>query len=186
MSHFPNYTVESAPEGAKPILEGASNALGFVPNLYAKMAESPAVLKAYTALGELFENSSLSKTEQQVVSLAASVENGCEFCVAAHSVMAKNMIGVDAAIVDALRVGAALPDARLNALAVFTRAAVAERGWVGGAPLEAFLAAGFTPQQSLDVVLGVTMKTLSNYTNHLTGTEVNAQFAAEAWSRSAA
>jgi uncharacterized peroxidase-related enzyme len=186
MSHFPNHTVESAPEGARPVLEGASKALGFVPNLYAKMAESPAVLNAYTALGDLFEKSSLNKTEQQVVSLAASVENGCEFCVAAHSVIAKNMVGVDATIVDALRAGTVLPDAKLNALAVFTRATVAERGWVGGAPLEAFLGAGYTAQQSLDVVLGVTMKTLSNYTNHLTGTEVNPQFAAETWSRSAA
>jgi len=186
MSHFPTHTIESAPEGAKPVLEGANKALGFVPNLYANMAESPAVLNAYIALGDLFEKSSLSKTEQQVVSLSASVVNGCEFCVAAHSVIAKNMVGVDAAIVNALRDGSALPDARLNALAVFTRATVAERGWVSGAPLEAFLAAGYSPAQALDVVLGVTMKTLSNYTNHLTETQINPQFAGEAWSRRAA
>jgi len=186
MSHFPTHTVDSAPAGAKSVLEGASKALGFVPNLYAKMAESPTVLNAYMALADLFEKSSLSKTEQQVVLLSASVVNGCEFCVAAHSVVAKNMVGVDAPIVDAIRNGTTLPDAKLEALAVFTRATVAERGWVSGAPVDAFIAAGFTAQQALDVVLGVTMKTLTNYTNHVTETQVNAEFAAETWSRSAA
>ncbi|MFK7886393.1 MAG: carboxymuconolactone decarboxylase family protein [Gammaproteobacteria bacterium] len=186
MSHFKTHTIDSAPAGARPVLEGANKALGFVPNLYANMAESPAVLNAYVALGDLFEKSSLNKTEQQVVSLSASVVNGCEFCVAAHSVIAKNMVGVDAAIVDAIRSGTTLPDAQLEALAVFTRAVVTERGWVSGASTDAFIAAGFSAQQALDVVLGVTMKTLSNYTNHLTETEVNSQFAGEIWSRSAA
>ncbi len=62
---------------------------------------------------------------------------------------------------------------------------VKERGWVTGEPLESFLDAGFTDQQALEVVLGVAMKTLSNYANHLTGTLTNAEFAHEAWSRTA-
>ena len=62
---------------------------------------------------------------------------------------------------------------------------VQERGWVVGAPLTAFLSAGFTPRQALEVVLGVTMKTLSNYANHLTETMINQEFADETWSRAA-
>ena len=58
-----------------------------------------------------------------------------------------------------------------------------ERGWVVGPATAAFLAAGYSPQQALDVILGVTMKTLSNYVNHLTETPVNEQFASETWSR---
>lgn len=183
MSRFKNHTVESAPEGARQVLEGAQKSLGFVPNLYARLAESPAALNAYLDLGKRFESSSLSPTEQQVVSLSASVVNGCEFCVAAHSVIAKNMVGVDASIVDAVRDGRAIADAKLEALATFTRAVVNERGWVAGPATDAFIAAGYSPQQALDVVLGVTMKTLSNYANHLTETPVNEQFASEAWAR---
>lgn len=183
MSHFTNHTVASAPNGARPVLEGAQKSLGFVPNLYARLAESPAALNAYIDLGKRFESSALSPTEQQVVSISASVLNGCEFCVAAHSVIAKNMVGVDAAIVDGLREGRPLADEKLEALATFTRAVVSERGWVAGPVTDAFIAAGFTPQQALDVVLGVTMKTLSNYANHLTETPVNEQFASEAWRR---
>jgi len=184
MSQFTNHTIESAPAASKPVLEGAHKSLGFVPNLYAKLAESPTALNAYIAIGKMFEKSAFSPTEQQVILLSISVVNGCEFCVAAHSVIAKNMVGVDASIVDAIRERRALPDTRLDALATFARTMVEERGWVTGAPLAAFLAAGFSQEQALDVVLGVTMKTLSNYANHLTDTEVNAEFAGETWSRS--
>lgn len=183
MTEFTNHIVDSAPEAARAILKASKDKLGFVPNLYAKLAESPAALAAYMSLGEHFGKSSLNATQQQVVLLSASVVNGCEFCVAAHSVVAKNMVKVDAAIVDAIRDGEKLPDAKLDTLARFTRDVVRERGWVTGAPLEQFLATGFSRAQALDVVLGVAMKTLSNYANHLTGTETNEQFASEAWTR---
>lgn len=80
-----------------------------------------------------------------------------------------------------IRPGRRPPDARLESLATFTRLVVRERGWVAGEVTERFLAAGYTRQQALEVVLGVTMKTLSNYANHLTGTTVNPELASEAW-----
>lgn len=184
MSTFTTHNVESAPKAAKAILEGAQKALGFVPNLYANMAESPAVLTAYTTLAGNFEKSSLTPTEQQVVLLTASVINGCEFCVAAHSVIAKHMQKIDAEIVDAIRNRRPIADAKLQTLAAFTSAVVNDRGFVTGQPIDDFLAAGFTKAQALEVILGLTLKTLSNYTNHLTETKTNEQFAGEAWSRS--
>lgn len=183
MSQFTLHTPETAPASARPLLEGAKAKLGFVPNLYAHLAEAPAALEAYFQLSAQFDKTSLNPIERQVVLLAASVENGCEFCVAAHSIAARKMAKAPDAVVDALRARQALPDARLQALASFTRAVINERGWVAEAPLAAFLAAGYSRQQSLEVVLGVAMKTLSNYANHLTGTETNPELNAEAWSR---
>lgn len=183
MSSFALHTPDTAPAAARPLLEGAKAKLGFVPNLYAHLAEAPSALEAYFQLSAQFDKTSLSPVERQVVLLAASVENGCEFCVAAHSMVARKMAHAPDPVVDALRAGQPLPDARLQALASFTRAVVRQRGWVADAPLATFLAAGYTRQQSLEVVLGVAMKTLSNYANHLTGTETNPEFDAEAWSR---
>ena len=54
MSTFTTHTIESAPEGAKEFLEGAQKGLGFIPNLYANMAESPEVLNAYKELAGSF------------------------------------------------------------------------------------------------------------------------------------
>ena len=185
--HYTFHTVETAPPSAKPILEGTKRKLGFVPNLYAGMANSPVTLEAYIALSGFFDKTSLSPTERQVVYLATSVENGCEFCVAAHSVIAKKMVGVPPAFVDALRDYGLPQDSKLAALAAFSIAVVRERGWVAASPaLVDFLEAGYTREQALEVVLGVTQKILSNYANHLLGTPVNPELQSEAWTRNSA
>ncbi|GAA4360954.1 carboxymuconolactone decarboxylase family protein [Kangiella marina] len=185
MSIFTSHTVESAPEEAKSILEGAQKQLGFLPNLYANLAEAPQALKGYMQLSELMENSSFSDEEQQVIFLTASVENGCEFCVAAHSVIAKKMVGVAEDIVNAIRDRDDTDSDKINALIRFTQRVIQDRGWVDEQAVKTFIDSGFTKQQVLEVVLGVAMKTISNYTNHITGTQTNKEFEAEAWSNKA-
>lgn len=185
MSKFILHTPDSAPEAARATLLSAQKQMGFVPNMYANMANAPAALEAYLGLSAQFDKTSFNPVERQVVLLAVSVENGCEFCVAAHSMIARKMAKAPDAVINALRNHGTIPDARLEALAEFARNMVKERGWVSGAPLEAFLKAGFTHQQALEVVLGVSMKTLSNYANHLTETQTNAEFSEEAWHRAA-
>jgi AhpD family alkylhydroperoxidase len=156
-----------------------------IPNLFAKMAEAPALLEGYWSLARIFENSSLGPVEQQVVLIATSRVNQCRYCVGVHSAVA-DMQQVPAEITDALREGRPLPDARLEALRRFTERVVEARGWAPESELEAFLAAGYTSAQVLEVVLGVGLKTLSNYTNHLAGTELDPAFAGRAWTPSPA
>lgn len=183
MIRFPAHTLDTAPKEALPLLKSAQEKLGFVPNLYAQLAEAPAALEAYFSLSAAFDKTSLTPVERQVVLLAVSVENQCEFCVAAHSMIARRMFRVPDAVVDALRASTTIPDPHLEALAMFAKEVVRARGWVAGAAVERFIGAGYTQQQALEVVLGVTMKTLSNYSNHLTGTQPNEQFAGETWKR---
>lgn len=185
MNVFPKHTTQTAPDDSRPMLEKAEQSLGFLPNLYAHLAEAPAVLEAYFSLSAQFEKTSLTASERQIVLLAASVENGCEFCVAAHSMIGVKMAEVSADAVEALRVGAKLADPRQDALASFSRALVKDRGWVTDPERTRFFAAGFAPQQALEVVLGIAMKTLSNYANHLTGTQTNPELAAFDWKRPA-
>jgi len=181
MSQFNIYSIQKAPLAAQPLLEGAQQKFGFVPNLLGGFAESPIVLQAYLNLGALFDKTSLTPVEQQVVLLAASVENHCIYCVAVHSMLAKHKAKADAAIVNALREQQPLPDKKLDALATFTRAVVEQRGKVTGIALDNFIAAGYSRAQVLEVVLGVTMKTLSNYANHIIHAPLDSQFQAEAW-----
>lgn len=179
---FKLHTLDSAPAAALPILEAANKGFGFIPNLYAHLAEAPNALSAYRQLGALLEQSTLTPEEQQVVLIAVSIENRCEYCVAAHSYLARNLVKVDGARVDALRGQGCLQDQKLNALVAFTRAVVRERGWMQGRQeLKDFYAAGYTQQNALEVLLGVAMKTLSNYTNHLADTPLDGAFASEAW-----
>ena len=176
------HTIDTAPAAAKEILSGAKQSLGFVPNLYAVMAEAPALLKAYTTLSRILDETSFSATERQVVLLAASYVNNCEYCVAAHSAIA-GMQKVPNDVVKAIRDGQPISDKKLEALRRFTAAVVTLRGWPSEADTQAFLAAGYGPAQILEVVLGVGMKTLSNYANHIAGTPLDQAFAPVAWSK---
>ncbi len=181
MSQFNIYSIQKAPLAAQPLLEGAQQKFGFVPNLLGGFAESPTVLQAYLDIGALFEKTSLTPVEQQVVLLAASVENHCIYCVAVHSMLAKHKAKADAAIVSALRERLPLPDKKLDTLATFTREVVEQRGKVTGIALDNFIGAGYSQSQVLEVVLGVTMKTLSNYANHIIHAPLDSQFQAKAW-----
>jgi uncharacterized peroxidase-related enzyme len=181
MTRFTMHTPEAAPEASRPLLIETKKSLGFIPNLYAGLAESPVVLKAYTILSDLFSKTRLSPVEQQVVALAASIENECEYCVGVHTVIAKDTVKVPAAITDALRTGGKLPEPKLDALATFTRTIVRKRGRVDEAAIKAFIDAGYDRSVVLEVLLGISMKTLSNYSNHIMGTKLDKEFEIGRW-----
>lgn len=180
MPSFPIHTPETAPEAARPILAATKAGWGFVPNLHAKLAGAPVALRAYGQLFELFGQTSFSPAEQQVAYLTVSAIHECEYCVSGHTVLA-GKAGLDAGTTEALREGRQLPDARLQALRSFTAALVLERGRVQPGELEAFLAAGYTETQVLELLLAIAAKTISNYANHLAGTPLDAFMAKTAW-----
>ncbi|MDP1613151.1 MAG: carboxymuconolactone decarboxylase family protein [Sulfuritalea sp.] len=172
-------SLESANATQKEVLEGAQKAVGFIPNMYANMVNVPGVLTTYLHGYAAFrQNSGLTPAEQEVVFLAISQQNGCHYCMAAHSMLADKMSGVPAPVLSAIRTGQPLPDARLQALYAFTQELVKTAGKPGQAVAEAFLAAGYTEASALQVILAAAVKTLSNYTNHLFQTEVDDKFAA--------
>ncbi len=178
--HYPYHTLDSAPEDARSTLQTAIDTFGMLPNLTAKMATSPALAEGYLTLSRIFERSSLSPAERQVVLLATSRYNVCTYCMGAHSVLA-DMSGVPTTVTDAVRDDLPIPDLRLEALRRFTTCVVDTRGRPEHSEIEHFFSAGYGPQQVLDVVLGVGLKTLSNYTNHMAGTELDAAFSSRAW-----
>jgi AhpD family alkylhydroperoxidase len=180
MTDFPIHTAATAPDASRPILEGVQKAWNFTPNLHAVLAEAPAALEGYSTLFGIFDKTSFSPAERQVVYLTANYENECEYCMAGHSVLGR-MAGLPPEVIEALREGGIAPDARLEALHRFTGLVVRERGHVAPAEVDAFIAVGFTRQQVLEVVLGVAVKTMSNYTNHLAHTPNDAFMANTAW-----
>lgn len=148
--------------------------------MYGVLAESPQAYNAYQAVSDQFRKSSLSGDAQQVVWLTVSRHNGCDYCVAVHSTLA-TMARVDAAVIEAVREDKPIDNRQLEAVRRFTKTVVEQRGWVPDEELEAFFAAGFAQRQVLDILTGVTMKTLSNYTNHIAQTPLDDAFAAHAW-----
>lgn len=184
MTTFTLHDETTAPDEAKPLLAHSKKVFGFVPSLHAVLAEAPTALQAYKEVHEHFLNSSFDNDELTVVWQTINVEHACHYCVPAHSGIARSM-GVDSAIDDALRNNTPLPDARLEALRTFTLKVVRDRGNVDDAAVQAFIEAGFTKRQILEVVLGVSQKVISNYTNHLAVTPVDKVFQKFEWQKAA-
>ncbi len=175
-------TAETVDPRAGAAMDGVRKSLGFVPNMYANMANSPSLLETYLSGYHAFRaEGGFTPAEQEVVFLTISRENGCEYCMAAHSMVGEKMSGVTAPVLKALRAGEKLPDAKLEALSEFTRIMVVNRGKPTPAELQAFLAASFSAQQALAVILAIAVKTLSNYANHIFHTDVDAVFAGYRW-----
>ena len=176
------HTVESAPEKSRPTLESVRKSYGFIPNLFGALAESPAAVESYLAISGALSRGRLSPAEQQVLAISISAENACEYCVAAHSTVA-GMQKVPAATVAALREGKPLADAKLQALRAFAVMVVQKRGLVEQKDVEAFHAAGYDHGHVLEVLTWVSLKTLSNYANHIGKTPVDEAFSAQKWTK---
>lgn len=180
---FTLHTKDTAPAASQPVLDQVAKAYGFVPNLMATLVESPLAASAYLQLSGLVNaHTVLTPQEQQVAMLVVSAENGCDYCVAAHT-MAAGMAKVPEETIGTLRAEQAPADAKTAALARFVKALVVQRGWVSEQEQAAFLAAGFTPRHVLDLVAIVALKTISNYANHLAHTPLDAAFAAHKWTK---
>ncbi len=175
MTEFTLYTAENAPEEAKPLMADSVAAFGMLPNLHAVMAEAPTLLKGYQVLHDLFQKTSFNAEELTVVWQSINVEHNCHYCVPAHSAIAASM-NVDQAIVDALVNKTPLSNPKLEVLRETTLAMTRERGVISNEQIEAFFAAGYAKQQLLEIIVGLSQKVMSNYTNHLADTPVDAPF----------
>ena len=144
------------------------------------MAGSPSLVNAYLALGRLFNETSLLPAERQVVLLTVSFENESEYSMSAHTVTAK-IAGVPDEIIERLREGRALPYAKLEALRLFTRKLVSSRGRPTKEDVQAFFSAGYDRKHVLDVLVGIGMKTLSNYTDHIADIRLDDSFESARW-----
>ena len=179
-------TIDSAPDGARQILEGAKARMGMVPNMYGRMANLAGLLTTYAHGYEAFRGQGgFTPAEQEVALLVISRENGCEYCVGAHSMIADKMSKVPPQALEAVRTGKAIAEPKLAAVAAFTQAMMEKRGNPSPADAAAFLKAGFTEQHILAIILAISVKTISNYANHVFHTPLDAPFSAYAWTADA-
>lgn len=161
MTTFPVHTIESAPDGSAEALKGIESRVGFVPNLAATMAGSPVLVTAFGDMQPTLGRSTLTGLQREVVALTLSHANTADYPLAAHGRFAV-MQGGSPELVDALCAGGTLTDARLDALATFTRVMIQTRGHVPTPALDAFLAAGYTAENVLEVVAQLGYTTMAN------------------------
>lgn len=182
MTTFTVHSTDSAPAGSKALLQATEQKFGGIPNLYGVLAEAPIAAEAYDVLGDMLMRASFSPTERHVVWFTINAYHDCHYCMAAHTFLAKGETVAEDVIATA-RAMDSYDDPKLEALRVFTLALTENRGWSSPEQLEAFLAAGFTKQNVLEIVVVIAHKVLSNYTNHIVDTPVDDVFKSYIWTK---
>ncbi len=166
MSDFKIHKVAESTGPRRTALDDVKKRYGEIPNVIGAMAESPAAVNGYVGLIDAMRQMTFTPIERHVIWFTINVEHGCHYCMAAHTPYALDD-GVPQDVVDTARAGGSYADARLEALRAFTLAMVRERGWVDNASAKAFLSAGFTRENVIEIIAAIAYKVMTNYTNHI-------------------
>jgi alkylhydroperoxidase family enzyme len=175
MTEFPIHTIETAPDGSKAALQALRQALGLIPNLAATMASSPPLVNSFVAAFGQFAGGGFSGGERQILLLSNAVANSSAWAVAFHSTMALKE-GVDPDDVKAVRNRALPRDPGLAALSALTRALIEKRGHLDPPEIDAV-----DPGRLLEVITGVAISTMANYTGTIASPALEEAFRAQAW-----
>ena len=147
------------------IFNNLEKAVGFVPNIYATYAYSENGLNNYLNLANA--ETSLRAKEKEVVNLAVSEVNQCQYCLAAHTAIA-GMNGFTPGQILELRSGNASFDNKLDALAKLAKNITENRGSTDQDVLDNFFEAGWTKENLIDTIVLVGDKTITNYVHKTT------------------
>ncbi len=177
---FRLHDTATAPAASVELLKGVQKTWGFVPNLHRVLAESPAALEAYDTLWGIAEKTSFSPVERNVAYLSIIYENECVYCMAGHTNLSR-MAKVSDQTIAAVREGRPIADPKLEALRRFAALVTRNRGAVTQDDVDAFKAAGYGNQAILDLLVLAATKLISNYTNHLAQTPLDAFMKGAEW-----
>lgn len=165
-------TIADTPAAAQPLLTAVKAKIGAVPNLFRVIANSPAALEGYLGLSGALAKGSLPAATGERLALAVAEANGCGYCLAAHSYLAKAVAGLDEAEILANRRGRS-GDAKADAAVAFALKVIETRGHVGEAEVLTLRQAGYEDGEIVEIVLHVALNTLTNFVNSVAGTAVD-------------
>lgn len=101
ISRYPVPDINDLPDDIKEMVLGVQEKAGFVPNVFLALAHRPDELRAFFAYHDALmeKDSGLSKAEREMIVVATSAGNGCQYCVIAHGailrIRAKNPLIAD-------------------------------------------------------------------------------------------
>jgi uncharacterized peroxidase-related enzyme len=171
MKYLSKVDYENADPAAKEIFDMLKKKIGRVPNVYASMANSPTALKALLSFKQALSGGVLSAQEAEAVSLVCAEVNQCDYCLAAHTAIAK-MAGIPAEDAKELRKGRS-SDAKIDVLVKLAGEIVRTQGHPSEEKLKAFYKAGYNDAALAEVIANVAFNIFTNYFNHIADPEID-------------
>lgn len=165
-------SIDAAPAASRPLLEGVVKMLGSAPNMFRLTANSPAALEGYLGLNGALAKGALTPQTRERIALAVAQINGCDYCLSAHTYLAKNLAKLDEAEIAANRAGGS-SDPKADAAVRFAAKLVRMRGQVPDADVSAVKLAGYSNAEIVEIVAHVALNTLTNYLNEAFDTPID-------------
>ena len=165
-------TPETSPEASRPLLAAAKQQLGSIPNLFRVVGNSPAALEGYLGLQGALAKGALDARTRERIALVVAEINRCDYCLAAHTYLGKNLAKLGDDEIARNRAGGSA-DPKADAAVRFAARVVRERGHVSDADVREVQDAGYSDAQVVEIVAHVALNTLTNYVNEVARTVVD-------------
>ena len=173
MSRINTPSVASATGVSAEVFAEIKKAAGKVPNTFAAIgALNPQALKAVLAADGALAAGNLSATDRETIKLVVSAVAGCDYCVAAHSLLGK-MAGLKPEALKQIREGLPTGDTKRDALVRFVRELQQTSGTISDEAYAAIRAAGYTEAQLVDIALAITTTVFTNVFNRINDTALD-------------
>jgi uncharacterized peroxidase-related enzyme len=165
-------TIADAPEASQPLLDAVARQLGSVPNMFRSIALSPQALEGHLGLFGALSKGTLPAATRERIALAVAEVNGCDYCLSAHTYLARNLAKLDDAEITANRNGAS-NDPKADAAVRFAAKVARDRGHVADSDFAAVKRAGYTEAQVIEIVQHVALNSWTNFFNEVFRTEID-------------
>ncbi|WP_299372013.1 peroxidase-related enzyme [uncultured Tateyamaria sp.] len=173
MSRIPTpETIADTPAQSQPLLASVEKSLGSVPNLFRLLATSPEALEGYLGLNGALSKGKLGAATRERIAIAIAQTNGCDYCNAAHTFLAKTFAKLDEAEVAANRAGAST-DAKAHAAVSFAVKVATSRGRVDEQDISTVRAAGYSDAEIIEIIGLIALNVLTNYVNEVFRTDID-------------
>lgn len=165
-------TITEAPEAAQPLLNAVKKQLGVVPNLFRITANSPQALSGYLDFNAALNKGALPAPTHERIALAIAEVNGCDYCLAAHNYLGKNVAQLSDEEICVNRRGTSL-NAKAAAAVEFAVTVAKQRGAISKADFSAVRSAGYSDEEIVEIIAHVALNTLTNYLNSALQTDID-------------
>lgn len=179
ISRYPIPELKDLPEDIRARILEVQEKSGFIPNVFLALAHRPAEWRAFFAFHDALmdKDSGLSKAEREMIVVATSNANGCQYCVVAHGailrIRAKNALVADQVAIN-YRKADITP--RQKAMLDFAMKIALDSGAVNDADFATLHGHGFSDEDIWDIGAVAAFFGLSNRMANMTGMRPNDEF----------
>ncbi len=183
ISRFPVPDLASLPEDIRTKLVAVQEKAGFIPNVFLALAHRPEEFRAFFAYHDALmekdggKEGGLSKAEREMIVVATSGANECQYCVVAHGAILR-IRAKDPLVADQVAINYRKADItpRQTAMLDFAMQVALDAATIGDGDLAVLRGHGFSDEDIWDIGAIAAFFALSNRMANLTSMRPNDEF----------